>query len=936
MKKGIVLIIILSLICVNISGVAISVRNKKNDFSDDEKYLINKPTESSEVNTKVLGNIKGEVEKYLNSDVFQSNEPYTPRRTIKNIGYPWYSAPRPVGDFVDWVIHVVYQEQGGQEKHLYEEIDINPIDFRDRFLEHRWHTIDTFFDTNEDGADDLEVRLGIIASKVTNYQEGLVSINSLRTLLAVDTAEITDRYAKLEVFSELKLNYGLITERGRSHGRSTFTIRFSNIIEELVEKLSPIFSSSGFTPIKKLWNLIYSIFTNYNNKVSKKAVMANEDYDWLAIGLGVCSPMGEKIPIDFEKGFQIAKENIFKPIIFEHELSQVRSQELLSLKYGFKSFREGQSTPEKDLAFEIIFDPAIYIRTQFVPTNGYVYYFYNQDSGSNKNPSLTFTTNGFGASDLEFSLVFDSSHPIAQSGNWMSFDINWLGFEYNANKKHSVSFLITSPSFSTKLKLSGLPTKASCGFDVDLSFTYQQGQLLDVQGTGSLELDMSSDMEDVILYYPELSANEPKVEFVRVSDIPKTQTLSAHTELYIKNGSMTKLRGEGYVDLSMSSSLGSIKTFYRKASPTDPDKLFIDVPYGIPASQRVGAEAELYIDLDDFFNQNNYVMGHCYRTSSGNFQEISGYLPGETEPIVSITEIPSNSNAIGKLEWNRLRGYAYASRSTSGGPDPIDVNIDLGTFNLKNHFELRNGHIDLRFHLNEDGYVFFDTSNNMVADSLEVTDTSTGDQLKLSADNVDVDNLNAQWDLNLNEDPIQIEELGFSGSINLLEDFVLEATYEGEYLNFDMNWNMGEEGEVSFDFSQDEPIELVIDDLFQDNPTWNVGGGIIIDEDFHFDIKWKWIRGQQNGDRGYFKINEDTNSPNFDWIGFHIEYTPDGFDNPQYGIEVGGYNIGVIVFMEWYKDPNHWLPNIWWYLFVQGNFYLHLMWEGDWYYNVDD
>jgi hypothetical protein len=196
--------------------------------------------------------------------------------------------------------------------------------------------------------------------------------------------------------------------------------------------------------------------------------------------------------------------------------------------------------------------------------------------------------------------------------------------------------------------------------------------------------------------------------------------------------------------------------------------------------------------------------------------------------------------------------------------------------------------------------------------------------------------LQAQWNLDLSEDPIQIEELGFSGSINLLENFVLEATYEGEYLNFDMNWKMGQEGEVSFDFFQDEPIELVIDDLFQDNPTWDVGGGIIIDEDFHFDIKWKWIRGQEDEDHGYFKINEDTNSPNFDWIGFHIEYTPDGYDESQYGIEVGGNNIGVIVFMEWYKDPNHWLPRIWWYIFIQGNFYLHLLWEGDWYYNVDE
>ena len=102
-------------------------------------------------------------------------------------------------------------------------------------------------------------------------------------------------------------------------------------LEKLVEKLNPIFSNNGFAPIRKLWNLVYSMINMDNGKVYKKPVMAAENYDWLAVGLGVCSPMGEKIPIDFEKGFQVAKQNIFNPIIFEHELSQYRSQEPLTL-----------------------------------------------------------------------------------------------------------------------------------------------------------------------------------------------------------------------------------------------------------------------------------------------------------------------------------------------------------------------------------------------------------------------------------------------------------------------------------------------------------------------------------------------------------------------------------------------------------------------------
>jgi hypothetical protein len=935
MKKGIVLIIGICMICVNISGIAVSVKEEVITPSEDEIYPINLPTESYEVNEKVLKSINQEVEKYLDFKDYDSN--YQPRRTVKDINFPWYVDTSKAGDFVDWIIHVNYKEPGGQEKYFQEEIIISPLNFRDKFLEHPWHYEKLSFDTNEDGIDDIEVYYSVFISMLTNIPEG-IDTKSVRTCLKVRTEDMLVRDAKLEVWSELKFNFGLIREISRSHEKSFSTYNtIGRILYRFVENIFERFEATQFTPFMNLWNRIFNQLNikNLETESNLNYKLAASDTDWLAMGIGVVSPEGEKIPLYYEKYLNVAKNNIFSPMIFEHELKQVGSQEPLGLLFGFQAGHENQGATN-DVAFEIDFDPAIHIRTQFVPRNNYVYYYFDTGSGYSKETRVSFTTNGFGGDNVELSLIFDDTTPLSNSKNWMSFDIKWLGFDYRANKKHTVSFLLTSPSFSTKLKLKGVPTQASFEFDADLSFEYQQGQLLDVEGTGSLELSMNSNMDDAILYYPELSSEEPKIEFVKVSSIPKSQSLSAHTELYIHNGSMTTIRGVGYVDLSMSESLGSIKAFYRKADPADPNKLFIDIPYGIPASQRVGAEAELYMDLDDFSNINNYVYARGYRTASGNLQEISGYLPGALEPIVSITEIPSNSEGRGKLEWNRLRGYAYAFRTTSGGPDPIDVNIDIGTFNIKNHFELRNGHLDLRFHLNEDGYFYFDTSNNMIADLLRVTDTSSGDQLKISADNVDADQLNAEWNLDLSESPIQIEDLAFSGALSLLENFVLEASYQGEYLNFDMDWKMGQEGQVSFDFSQDEPIEIVVDDLFQDDPTWDVGGGVIIDQDFHFDIKWKWIRGSPSGEHGYFKINEDTNNPNFDWIGFNIEYTPDGEDDPQYGIEVGGYNVGVIVFMEWYKDPDYWKPFIWWYIYITGNFYMHLLWEGEWYYNVDE
>ncbi|GAG76884.1 unnamed protein product, partial [marine sediment metagenome] len=108
------------------------------------------------------------------------------------------------------------------------------------------------------------------------------------------------------------------------------------------------------------------------------------------------------------------------------------------------------------------------------------------------------------------------------------------------------------------------------------------------------------------------------------------------------------IQGDGYIEKDMAGDLGSIQMFYRKADPSDPDKLLLEIP-SVPADNRIGAEAKLFMDLDDFSNPSNYVQGEAYHTLSSNLDEISAYLPGEDVPIVSITDVPARTSAEGKL-----------------------------------------------------------------------------------------------------------------------------------------------------------------------------------------------------------------------------------------------------------------------------------------------
>jgi len=941
MKKALVLIILTCMLCASMSGAAVSINNSETEnikdggvITDDFGLITNQPTESAEVNTQLLEDVNYQVDKYLNFEEYNSIEPK--RSTIREIEYPWHQdMSLGLGDWVDWNIRVVYQEPGGEPKTFIQELNFDdPLHFKDQFLEHPWHYERLNFDTNEDGTDDLEVYYSIFNSQIYNSEEG-INHKSIRTALKIRAEEMLVREAGLEVYSEIALNYGLIKETSRSRERSIFfNSGFGRIINKLVSNFQESFDSTRFPILNRFLNILSNkINVNEESNPPQPAVT---DTDWLALGIGVDSPVGETIPNYYEKYLNVGKENIFSPICFEHELRKITAQEPLGFLYGFAAGHADQE-PNYDVAFEVIFDKAFHIRNQFIPRNGYAYYYF--DTGSScANPSITYTTNGFGGDNFELKLVFDSTYPLASSQNWFSIDVDLNifqgdpGFHYKANKKHTVDVMVISPVFSAKVKLGGIPSAVTLGFDVDLSFTYQQGQLLDVDGDGRLYLNMNSRLDDVILYYPELGPTEPKIEFVNIHSIASTE-LSAGADLYVHNASMTTIQGSGYAQLKQSGDLGFIKVFYRKADPSDPDNLFVDIPDGIPAVQRVEAYAKLYMDMDDFSNPGNFVEGRLQRTSSGDIDEISGYLPGQSSPIISLTQIPAHAIAKGKLEWNNLKGYAYAQRTSAGSLDPIEIWLDVGTFSIYNKLTIRDGHIDCGFHLAEDGYFNFDTTQEMIGDILEVEDTSTGNILDLSVDKVSAQDLALDWALDMSKSPLPIEDLAVSGVLDSLEDFVIEATLQGKNLNFYGNWKIGKEGVLSIDFTQDEPVELVVEDFLPDNPTWDFGGGVIISEDFHFDIKWHWIRGSDN-EKGYFKVNEDSNEPNFDYIGFHIEYDPDGTNNPQYGIDIGGTNVGVVVWMEWMWVNA--LPDIWWYVSISGNFHVHLLWEGEWYYNVDE
>lgn len=924
MKRIVVLFVSICMICVSISGAAVSV-NKITE-SKDVIGAANVVKTSSESNTILLNNLRTTVNKYMSADenIYKNNV----KSTGSDVTYPW-SHPLPAGDFLNWWIRVNYSGQTFEK-----QIDMSTTEFKER-LKHPWRYDTISFDVDGDSKNDIDVYYSVYVSKIVNLNEG-INAKSLESRLMVRTDGIKDRTAQLEVWSEIHLNYGLIKNSKSRDISPIFGGKFGLLMNKLIEKLRTVSEKLGFTRLLNLFNKLSSYSQKENNNDNSGIGTLQDDNDYLSIGVGVRSPQGGNIPLFFEKRFAFGKDNIFQPVIFEHELMQLASKSPLDLIFGFQSYKAGSTNPTFDIAFSIEFNPAFYIRTQFIPLSGYIYYNFDTGSEYNQEQKITFSANvikGLG-DGVDLSLIFDEIDST-MVGNWLSFDLTLspVGFVYKASKKFNIGILVSSPIFSGKVKLNNIPTKATLGFDVDATFDHQGNELF-VSFGGGVSLNMDSNLGSIVVYYPKLGPDEPDVTFLKVSGIPSSQSLSAEASLYMKNDTMLTVRPEGHISLTMSSPLSKIETYYPKANSSDPDAMFITVPNGIPSSTTVGVEAELYVDLDNFSNIDNYAYGRIYRTSSSNIQAIDGYLPGASKPIVKITDIPASSEVKGKLEWNKLQGYAYAARTSAGGPDPIEINLEFGSATINNYLEIGDGHIDAQFHLAQAGYFGFDTANEMIGDTLTIGNTETGNSLTIHVGKVSADNLWASWDLDTTQNPIQVEDLALSGDLSLFEDFQISAVLQGKNMHFEGDWNVGEEGKLSFDFTQDQPVQIIFDDLFPNNPKYKLSGGVIINQDFHFDIKWRWKQGEEQGEHGYFKINEDTNDPNFDWIFVNFTYTPDGYSEPQYGVEVGGTNVGLIVWSEWWKEPNHMLPHIWWYVYIQGNFYMNLLWNGDWYDNV--
>ena len=942
--------------CVSMTGLVVSQSIKNNIvLNSEDKNIVFMEDISTEEKTM---NVAKQAQKYLDLTENPYEKVHTTAEEDK-VELPWIGL-QSKGSLLEWYIRIRYD---GQD--FLKEVPISVTDFEEKFLRHPEYGEILKFNVDDDPADDVQVIVGFYWS-VIMYPDGQEQ-KSLETRFRIVQIndEISNQKAEFEVWSEIHVNYGLIKDpRGRSVSTPLMSTRGK--IGEFLGSLFEKFQNRE----AKVSNILKEIFNKIVNKDKPKGTL-DSDNDYISVGAGYRIPEGEQIPLFTEKRFAFAKgidwtasyATIFKPTIFQHQMSpgnNVVGDNQIDMLYGFRAHEAASDTDQYDIAFNVQFEPCVNLKTKFIPRDAYVYYFWNipkQDNYGGWTPRSVDTKVSFTAdiktatyaADHEslpkLTLVLDKidSGLGSSSSNWFSFDLDLLGFQYKASKKFDVGVIVDVPSmFTEKVEIKGMPTSIFCKWGItQLNLNIQPGRRFTAGLGVFVDLEMSSNIDKVTVFYPKTEEEAPESPFLEVYDIPSSQRVTAGGSVNIYNSSLLNVDVSAHAGLSSSSSISDVIVYYPKADEYDSEKIFLRVPQGIPSYATVYAYGKLDVDLNGInTNQDNYVYGSVSHTCSADVRQIDVYLiDDQNVPFVRFTDIPARVETRGELYWVRLQGYGYSNRQSATTFDPITIRLEYGDFSLYNHLEIQDGHIYTRFKFASDGYFDLDTTKRMISNDFRFEDKRPGKEKELTIfiQEVSADDLHAHWSVTPTGDRLKFNSLGFSGIVSTLKNLNLYINMNSKNVNLDLNWEIGDKGNFFIQVNQDEDLPIHLD--LSKEGVYECYVDVKLAQTLQFDFDWDWTQGYIEGGRvypGHITINKQTSGPNLKHFDFYFVY------KDTYGVDIQFWDLEVYLDFEWAKSNTRIRPYVWLeYYITVSDLDVDLLWPDStgavqWHRNVED
>jgi len=608
---------------------------------------------------------------------------------------------------------------------------------------------------------------------------------------------------------------------------------------------------------------------------------SNNPYFSFEIGYNSQSGPGPG-PNKVDTTFYVGRESIDDPRIFKMHIkpNNLESESQVTFFIDWSTV-DGDGHEVLYRTFSTKFEPATELIITSIPRELKVSYEFGESAGVKTR--ITFEAKGGLLDKIKQTFTID---PLP---SYMSFDLTIIGmreFIYESDTVYDVTYSLESEPNGelVTFEVEELPERIHAFWGIDLD------KLGDLNVSGFAELNLSREVSRLALYF----MGNP-IPFIELDHFPRKLRFGSFVDILTGKGNITIHRGlEEEREMNFTVKFDEIvvtKSFELKNNFIE-FSWDIDLPNGKGNIQIVrDSETEITSTTSIVFND------------------------------WAFTKVVTLKNDFVQLSWDINRAERQGSiafeRHATGGPSTISVSIAHDDWIVTDTVELKNTYSEFFWDLpaggdnyvllglNTDGEELFENTLSFVCASIEV---SLGLSIAVT------DQFYVSWDYESGH----ISNFEWSGKILRIDGLAISVDIAGDVFSVEGDCELGEDGHFVISVNKDVTINF----LGIERERFKLAGYVSFFGDRELELDWYW------GDSGHFLITTHGQQIG-DELSLEFGYDPAGQHNYQYGIRMtmtGFLNFHIAV--RWIGD-DRWLEGSWppsgWDVEWQ------LLWDGEWY-----
>lgn len=549
---------------------------------------------------------------------------------------------------------------------------------------------------------------------------------------------------------------------------------------------------------------------------------------------------GDEGPNKVNTTFYFGRESIEDPRIFRLKLKPDTLESDTQLTF-FSRYRtiDGSGNEVFYREFAVEFEPATELTITTIPSELKIRYDFGESAGVPT--KISFQARGGPLDDISQTFEID---PLPA---YMSFDLTVIGgreFIYESDRTYDVTYSLDSEQDGNLVTFEVVQLPAT----IHATWGFDLGQLGDLNVSSFVDLDMSHEVERLALYF---LGNE--IPFVELDHFTRKLSIYNYIDVLSGTGNITIIRG---IQEEREMNISVMLDVVRVTKTFELINNFVQFTWDIGL---IGGHGNIEISRD---SESTMTLSTSIFYNDWTF----------TKSVVL-------KNSYIQLAWDvdreERQGNIVFQRDSEGGDTSVSFSLSHDTWTIVDTLELKNEYIELYWDLPNDGSTHAEIGLNTNGDKLFYNTISVvDDTYELLSFGVGIkteDHFYVSWENNGG----QISNFEWSGRILNLSDLDLSVHLPGDLFTISGTWNIGESG--AFNVELNKPVTITFADVESDR--FKIDGYISFYSDRRLDVSWKLQ------EEGYFRITTN-GEPLGEEASFSVLWDPNHQSNYKYGFMI--------------------------------------------------